>query len=327
MRHVRMLGLCLAAASAVGACAASSALAAGPEWGKCVAKAGGKYTNATCQTKGKGGSYEWEKGAKINAVPFSGESVGSGGVLYGAVEECRARYPEAGGGKTFDGRFTRKACAEKTYENEAHAGEPVHGERVEDSEVKIACESERNTGEGYGSRYVRNISVVFKGCKLFGSLPCSNSVHEGEIVVNALKGELGYINKRENKAGVLLTPVAKRGEFAKFDCNGTLEVVVGVGNKKEGAYYEPESKGGNDGIISPITPVNQMSSRFEQVFTVANEGGKPVNVPSKFEGKPTEALETYTYVTERPEEGSMWSPAGEEITNVNNASEEVEIKA
>ena len=66
---------------------------------------------------------------------------------------------------------------------------------------------------------------------------------------------------------------------------------VGVGNSKEGAFYEPENKGGYDGIISPITPVNTMTSEYTQVFTVNPEAAE--NIPNKFEGKHIELLEDY----------------------------------
>ncbi len=64
LKHLRMFGLCLAAVFAIAAVSASSAFAGEPEWGKCVAQAGGKYLDGNCQTKGKGGSFEWKKGSK-----------------------------------------------------------------------------------------------------------------------------------------------------------------------------------------------------------------------------------------------------------------------
>ena len=90
MRHVRMLGLCLVAALALGAYAVSSASASGPEWGKCEAKTGGKYKDANCTEKAKKGqgAYEWRKGASLKNVPFTGENVGSGGVLSTELYLC-----------------------------------------------------------------------------------------------------------------------------------------------------------------------------------------------------------------------------------------------
>jgi len=333
VRHVRMLGLCLVAAFAVAAIASTSASAL-PEWGKCEAKAGGNYTDANCTVKAKPkgtGSFEWKKGAELKPVHFEGGNVGSGGVLYTKPRVCDGFVGIHG----FESvRVPRKVCEEKGYEND----------KVETFNTAIECESEHNTGEATGKNEVKNVTVKFLGCKLFGSIPCSNGSNEGEIAVNQLKGTLGYINKAEKKVGVLLEPVVKKGEFAKFSCAGALANVVGVGNKTEGAEYtssgctgicpgttpEEEKHGGYDGIISPITPVNQMTSEYTQVYTVKQGLGSEApdeNIPNKFEGKHIELLENYYYAIESPWEGDAWSSAGEEITNVNHPVEPGEIKA
>ena len=99
MRHLRIIGLCLAAVFAIAAVTASTASAKKPEWGKCVAQAGGKYLDGNCQTKGKGGSFEWKKGSTLPNVPFTGHSEGSGGVLYTGLNTCERgnayRIPKA----------------------------------------------------------------------------------------------------------------------------------------------------------------------------------------------------------------------------------------
>ena len=278
-------------------------MAGKPEWGKCVKQAGGKYGDANCQTKAKGGEYEWEKGKTLKNVPFEGANVGSGGVLTSEFFSCTAS----------GGRFTRKQCEEKggSYESVG--------------EVEIECESESSHGEASGKNLIVNVSVKFLGCKVFGSAPCSNGPEEGEIQVNPLKGELGYINKAEHTVGVLLEPAVKHGNFTQFNCAGIIGTVVGAGNKKEGAYYEPESKGGWDAIISPITPINQMTNEYTQVYTV--DMSTHQNIPSHFEGKHIDVLEDYLYAPSEPETNSnLWSPAGESITNVNHPTEEGEIK-
>lgn len=293
MRHLRIQGLCLVAIFAVAAATAGTAAAASPEWGQCYAKEGGKYTNANCTTKGRGGSFEWRKGAHIAEKQFSGE--GGTGVLSGSYIFCEPgakRTPTCGEGKE---EFTLP--------------------------VSVECTSETNTGEASGKDDITNVVVKFKGCTSLGTA-CSNTVNEGEINVNPLKGVLGFINKSKDEVGVLLQPKAKNGEFAQFVCSGHVAAVVGVGSKKEGYAYPP--KGGSDGIISPITPVNQMTDAFTQVFTV-NEALE--NVPNKFENKSIDVLESYIYNAGDPEESSMWSKAGETITNVNTPAEEVEIKS
>ncbi len=304
MRHVRMLGLCLVAVLAIAAVVTSSASAL-PEWGKCEAQAGGKYSDSNCQVKAtKGtGTFEFHKGKTLKNVPFSGTNVGSGGVLTTELAGCE--------GADEGLRVPDSKC------------EADGGELVKVLPVAIECEAEHNNGEASGQKSIVKVAVKFTGCKLFGSAPCSNGL-EGEITVNPLKGELGYINKAEHKVGVRLTPEKKKGEFAKFTCLGFLATIVGVGNSKEGAAYSPESKGGNDGIISPITPVNTTTSTYEQVYTVNPETYE--NIPSKFEGKPVSLLESATFNNES-NFSTKWEASGEEITNVNTASEEGMIKA
>ncbi len=63
MKRIRIVGLCLVAAFAVSAVVSASAFAAAPEFGKCVAKAGGKYATSACDSeKAKAEKYEWTPG-------------------------------------------------------------------------------------------------------------------------------------------------------------------------------------------------------------------------------------------------------------------------
>jgi hypothetical protein len=308
VKHVRILGLALAAVFAITVVASSVASAKTPEWGKCVAQAGGKYLDGNCQSKGKGGSFEWKKGASLPNVPFTGHNVGSGGVLRSNFREC------AGGTYNFRA-VTRKKCEE--------GGGTVN----EGGHASVECESETSTGETSGKDLIKNVAVTFKGCKFVGILPVhSKGAEEGEVRTEPLKGSLGYINAAEHKVGVLLEPATKHGLFANFDIPLlSLEVSVGVGNSKVGAYYTPESKGGWDGIISPITPVNQMTSGYTQVYSTLSED-HPENIPSHFEGKHIELLEDTQFSENEHEQSEMWSQAGEEITNENVPSEPGEIK-
>ncbi len=309
MRHVKIIGLCLAAVMAILVVAVGSASASSPEWGKCVAKAGGKYTDSNCQTKGKPGSFEWEKGSSLPNVKFTSHDVGSGGVLSTFLTSCEK------GGEDTANRLPKAKC-------EAEGGT---WSTDEEEAVKIECESEHAAGEQAGKSGVQNVAVTFEGCKAFGALPCKSSgAAEEEININPLKGTLGYINKGAKTVGVLLEPVEKHGAFAKFECAEVIETVVGVGNKTEGAHYDPK-KGGNDGIISPITPVNTMTSSFEQVYSV--NPATEENIPSKFEGGKTALLEDYLWnIFEAPHVTLQWSAAGEEVTNVNTPEEPGEIK-
>jgi hypothetical protein len=61
MKRIQIAGLCLGAALALSAVAAPMASAEPPEYGRCVAKAGGKFSDANCKTKAVVGKekFEW----------------------------------------------------------------------------------------------------------------------------------------------------------------------------------------------------------------------------------------------------------------------------
>jgi hypothetical protein len=340
-----MLGLCLVAALALGAYAVSSASAL--EWGKCeLAGPGHNYTGPNCtkseKAKPKGtGEYEWRKASEVAEkrvaegksanVPFSGGSVGSGGVLTSGDFECLAP-----GEPYKNQRVNRQTCAE------AEGEEIDYTEELAEELLTVECEAETNSGEAEGKNKVANVNVTFTGCLLLGALPCeSEGAEEGEVVTSTLKGKLGWLNKSAKEVGVVLEPAAKHGLFAFFTCyGGAFETAVGVGNKHEGTYYtssgcsgvcpgatpEEEKHGGYDQVISPITPVNQMTSAFEQVFTINPKTAE--NIPNKLENKHISLLEDWVRDNLPAEPtATQWSPAGEEITNVNTPEEEGEIKA
>jgi hypothetical protein len=349
VRHVRMLGLCLVAVFAVGAYLTSSAMA-GPQWVQCKAaseleEAGFpfeakqvKYVNKDCTEKSpkEARAYVLLKAPEVENlrlnylgketanVPFSGGSVGGGGLLSAELWACE-------GGTYNETRLPRHYCAEG-------GGELVGGNGPE-SDITVECEAETNTGEAEGKNKIANVHATFSGCKAFGFLVCtSKGKAEGEVETNTLVGKLGYINKASKEVGVLLQPAVKKGLFADFICGPGTETKVGVGNKKEGTRYTgpngeteggEEKHGGYDGIISPITPVNEMTPTFEQQFAVSYEFPMQ-NIPTKLEGKHIDVLEaTVAGLNEEGEEefDFMWSGAGEELTNVNTPEEAGEIKA
>jgi hypothetical protein len=301
VKHIRMAGLCLVVVFAIASVAAVSASAASPEWGQCVAKPGtGKYEDKNCAIKGKGKTakkeYEWEKGsAGIKDKAFRGEG-GAGSLVAHLVycEEGLKRVP----------------------------GECKPEEEREEVTTTVECSSALGSGELKGKAEVTGVEVFFKGCSIEGVLGCSNvenqSNHEKEIEVNSLIGKLGLISAKDDEVGLLLTPAKKKGEFASFDCGGLVTVHVGEGTTTEGSAYSPGETGkptGNDGIIAPISPVNQMASILTEKYTI-NEGGE--NLPTNFEGKSgVEELEAYQTNASQPNLSSKWSKAGEQIAKVS----------
>jgi hypothetical protein len=318
MRHLRMVGLCLVAVFAIAAVAATSASAL-PEWGQCYvqAKHEGKYTDKNCTVKAKvvnlkpTGEFEWRKATEVAKKTFTGEA--GAGVLEGKYILCATSEGAA------DTKYGRKGLPCPAGDHEA-----VFFEKP----IKVECESEANHGEITGAKTVAHVSVVFRGCKVLGSSPCSNTVNEGEIRVNTLKGTLGFVNKNATprEVGLLLEPAVKKGEFASFTClTGQLGTIVGEGNETEGCAYPLKACGG-DGIIGAQTPVDEMVTHYSQKFTI-NEATQE-NIPSKFEGTaPLKVLESYLFNEEEPQFTSQWSKAGEAITNVTTSEEATEVKA
>jgi len=82
MKRIRIMGLCLVAVCAIFVVAAGSASAL-PEFGHCVAKTGGKYTESNCVTKATGKAPKLYEFVKV-AVKGKFTSAGGVGVLEGA---------------------------------------------------------------------------------------------------------------------------------------------------------------------------------------------------------------------------------------------------
>jgi len=299
----------------------------------------GKYKNNTCtelEGKTKKGVFTPEEKGKYEKVTGGTKFIGEAGaaVLHNILAECYDSSEELVLGP-------RKDCLGSGY---TWFGAP-----------KIECTSQLATGEAAGTDEVVNVSVRFKGCTIGagggGGNPAeTKGLPAGEIQVNPLKGRLGYINKAKHEVGVLLEPVAKGGTFAEFEAaSASVAVTVGVGNATTGSFYEafndqtPGTPNGNDGVISPITPVNQMTHTLTQNYRISvqdeecgeisekycTQPGEEFQViqnePSHFEGGPLEVLESV--VVAGGEDSSAWSPAGQEETNVNTLEGEDEIKA
>ena len=135
----------------------------------------------------------------------------------------------------------------------------------------VECKTEHATGEASGTDEVTDVNVTFKGCVAATGYPATSPGHTpGEIVTFQLKGRLGYINKANHEVGVLLQPATAGGLFAEFEIGeepGEILEKVGVGNSTE-VRHEELGTTGNDGVISPITPVNHMSHTFTQNYRI-----------------------------------------------------------
>jgi len=309
VRHVRPLGLCLLAAFATSGVLAATSSAALPEWGRCAkvpvvvngkTKTKGKYLDANCTEKAEGatGEYEFVKGTSEIADPeFTAVQTSANALL-----------------QTSQG-------------------------------IAVECSSTVATGRLSGTKEVSEVSVTFKGCRLpLLSFTCESNFHneypnkyvydEGEIVTRGLKGTLGYISGKGTSTpsvGLSLTPTEKKGLFAEFVCgtenSGVGVLIIRVGAKEKG--------GGGDSIISPIAPVNQMSTALTQTYSEKQRENPETHEleaedghqePENFENKGKDVLES-----EASDGFSTlgWAQAGqiETLETKLNSGEELEIKA
>jgi hypothetical protein len=189
MGRVRLVGVCLVAAFALGAIAAASASAAAPEYGRCVKatqvskKYTGKYDNAGCtppktETEKKAvekgeGKFEWFPGV----VKVKQTSKGGKGIL-----------EEAG-------------------------------------KYAVGCESEESAGEYSGTKEVKHLIVKFKKCEAPG-LVCTSEGHEkGELETKSLEGKVVWEHESTHKTALDLFPEGG-GDFIEFTCGSTLTVAV-----------------------------------------------------------------------------------------------------
>jgi hypothetical protein len=91
----------------------------------------------------------------------------------------------------------------------------------------VKCSSLSGSGEGEGLTKVKNVKVIYKGCKL-GTSECKTSGKgKEEISTETLHGEIGYLEKATKKVGNKLEPTAPATKFAGFTCGIITTEVTG----------------------------------------------------------------------------------------------------
>jgi hypothetical protein len=264
-------------AGCIGSCAlgtagvaATPALAAAPEWGKCVevAKGTGVYRGKNCLTV---------------AAP------GRGKFVWQAEPTAKPKYALSVEGATLSSS----------------------GGRV------IKCESGEAEGEYTGAKTTSIKKLLFDNCKvtseelpLFASFCQNLGNFRGEITMNELVGELGYIEHTERiKVGLDIKP-SSGSAFALFECGGASELTEhGMGT---GTFLELTGS-----VIGRIKPI---SRPFEETFTYFKaSGGK--QEPEQFEGGEADTLTVLNGLTTKTPEPSTFTGISEAINE-----EPVEVK-
>lgn len=331
------MGLLTMSVCALVATLAPAADASGPEWGRCLPQKRGIYADPSCQTtKLRGahpkGHFEWEPGPAPDCAAVKHGFYSDAACTVGAERRGRpkGKYERLGGGR-FQGTggpveltTAVRTCEPNLWIVEDCATEnPEGGGFVHEETMVVECTREASSGEVSSATTVSDVEVRFSGCGVFGVPATSEGAAEGEVVTSRLCGRLGYINKGNREVGVSLTPEVEGQAFATLDITGLIEIEVGAGSPTFGigtAY----PGGGGDSIISPIAPVDVMSSTFTQTFAEGSEGQQ---MPEALEGGPLEELEAkfdYLPVLGR---GSMWSRSAQSFTGTVDVGTPEEIRA
>ncbi len=120
--------------------------------------------------------------------------------------------------------------------------------------VKITCKTALDHGELTGPK-TDTESITLTGCESSGIKCNSPGQVEGTVVTNSLKSLIGYINKAKKEVGVDLEGTSSP-TFAEFDC-GAISVAI------------------SGSVIAKVTPVNKMTSVFNEAFTQTKGKQKP----------------------------------------------------
>jgi hypothetical protein len=271
MRRIMLIAGCIGScALGTAGVAATPALAAAPEWGKCVevAKGTGVYRGKNCLTV---------------AAP------GRGKFVWQAEPTAKPKYALSIEGATLSSS----------------------GGRV------IKCESGEGEGEYTGAKTTSIAKPLFSNCKvtseelpLFASYCQNVGNFRGEITLNEVVGELGYIEHGlRTKVGVDLKP--KSGSaFGLFECGGASEVTEhGMGT---GTFLELTGS-----VIGRIKPINRP---FEELFTYFTAAGTK-QTPEQFEGGEVDTLTVLNGLVAKTPEPTSFTSINESLNE-----EPVEIK-
>jgi hypothetical protein len=167
----------------------------------------------------------------------------------------------------------------------------------------ISCSGETGTGEYSGPKTIAGVSITLTGCRLDGMGSCqSPEANAGEVVVNALRGELGVIatspvEPSRNKIGIDLQP-ASGNILAAFACAGTPALVTGS-------------------VIGEV-PRNAMKLSTTLKFAASTKG---IQKPTGFEGAEEDVLLT------KLGEGGPSQHSGLVVTMLQANEEKVEVSS
>jgi hypothetical protein len=206
MQRIRNAGVCLAAAFVLSGIATATASASAPEFGRCVAQAGGKFAEGGCKTKASAGKekFEWISGVVHNkmkgklkeGVPtletVGGTKITCKGLTYSGV----ISNPKEVASMVF--KFTGCSTSELPCQSGATSGEVVSAslggqlgiEKVGETAAKDKVALELH-GPGGGNLFefeCAGLKVIVHGSVLFNVL-ANKMVLTSTLKMTASKGE------------------------------------------------------------------------------------------------------------------------------------------
>lgn len=161
-------------------------------------------------------------------------------------------------------------------------------------ETRIVCKTESGTGEYSGTKEIANEVLELAGCEYEGSKCTTAGAATGEIVTSALRGELGWKNKKTGAVALDLLPEEEEAPIAEAKCGSAPVVVQGS-------------------VIVPLT-----KDTMQTADTLQYEEAKGKQQPERFEGEPKDVLEASIA-------GEAFEQAGLTVTSTQTNEEEVEV--
>jgi hypothetical protein len=208
MKRIRLVGLCMVAMTTMGAVVAASALAASPEYGRCLGHGGGKFKDGNCKTAAVPGEEKFE------FYPAYGKA--ANGEEKPLVKKGYTIHSES----TSEHRLVLQATGEEL------------GVKPE-----IECKEDEAHGDIISNKEATQEGLVYKGCFISFAEGCTTPGAEGaEIKINDLVGVIGIEKRGYNKETKTEEPVndklaiefsPKEGEkWAAFVCGGSVDYVL-----------------------------------------------------------------------------------------------------
>lgn len=164
----------------------------------------------------------------------------------------------------------------------------------------VACSSESSTGEYSGTKEVKDVRVLFKGCKVTPYICTTVGLKEGELETVPLEGRVVWENEKEHKTALDLYPAGGAEKFIEFSCGAAITVAV------RGSVL-----------------VNVKADKMSETLTLKYKAKHGFQTPEYYEENGKKVRD----VLEADFSGKGWEQAGQTITSTVKNEEKLELNA